>query len=349
VPTPNDRASKLNDVDALSSSDAWAVGARAIVYGLGTTSKTLIERWNGSTWSIVPSPNPSTGENRLDDVVALSPTDAWAVGTTTLHWTGSSWVTVANPCGPLSAITAVSARDLWAVGGATTCHYDGTAWRVVSGAQPGYGQSLTLTDVSAVGAGEVWAVGSVQSCDWEGNCPSAGFVERWNGTVWSTAPSPPGQGLSSVTTAGAGNAWVVGTPEQAVGPVIAHWDGQRWDQLPAPTRDGELFAVDALDAGHLWAVGRASTGGRLGTLVLDAPSATQGAVVGSTGITSTHVSWFGSSSGTVPGSAYQDSGIGGLVAGTYTLVASYPYCTPAMATVTVTAGVIKRQDLPVHC
>jgi hypothetical protein len=141
-----------------------------------------------------------------------------------------------------------------------------------------------------------------------------------------------------------GNVWVVGVPEVWIGPVIAHWDGQRWDQVPPPTR-GELFALDALDAGHLWAVGRNGSS----TLVLDAPSATQGGLVGTTNATGAYVSWFGSSSGTVDATTYLQVGVGGLTAGSYTMVANLPFCTPVLQTVTVTAGVIKRQDLPIHC
>jgi hypothetical protein len=44
-------------VSALATDDVWAVGD----YDHGDSSFahfTLIERWNGSSWSQVPSPNP---------------------------------------------------------------------------------------------------------------------------------------------------------------------------------------------------------------------------------------------------------------------------------------------------
>ena len=41
---------------AVASNNVWAVGENEEVPGLGIT--TLIEHWNGSAWSIVPSPTP---------------------------------------------------------------------------------------------------------------------------------------------------------------------------------------------------------------------------------------------------------------------------------------------------
>jgi hypothetical protein len=86
----------LAGVSALSSSDAWAVGA------LGT--KTLVLHWNGTAWAQVPSPSPrgvGIGPvTNLAGVSALSPADAWAVGcactsdtdtTLVLHWNGTTW------------------------------------------------------------------------------------------------------------------------------------------------------------------------------------------------------------------------------------------------------------------
>src|SRR5262245_54262964 len=56
VDTPRDSAAQLSDVAAISPDDIWAVGSHIdVVYG---TARTLIEHWNGSTWSEVPAPNP---------------------------------------------------------------------------------------------------------------------------------------------------------------------------------------------------------------------------------------------------------------------------------------------------
>jgi len=53
-PNPGHPANgQLNGVAAITPDDVWAVGSS----GQGAPSRTLIEHWDGSTWSIVPSPN----------------------------------------------------------------------------------------------------------------------------------------------------------------------------------------------------------------------------------------------------------------------------------------------------
>src|SRR5207244_2669724 len=97
--------STLQGVAALSASNIWAVGA----YFNAGLSQTLIEHWDGATWSIVPSPNQGTTyDNYLYGVAALSANDVWAVGnyrntpgyylyTLTKHWDGATWSIVPSP------------------------------------------------------------------------------------------------------------------------------------------------------------------------------------------------------------------------------------------------------------
>src|SRR5438552_2830988 len=102
-------------VPATSASDGWAAGC------------TPIEHWNGTTWSIVTSPN--TGG--LSGVTCTSPSDCWAVGsyrngfynqTLIEHWNGTAWSIVTSPntsttqSNGLSGVTCTSASNCWAVG-----------------------------------------------------------------------------------------------------------------------------------------------------------------------------------------------------------------------------------------
>ena len=41
---------------------------------------TLVEHWDGTTWSVVNSPNVTTDGNQLGGVVALATGNVWAVG-----------------------------------------------------------------------------------------------------------------------------------------------------------------------------------------------------------------------------------------------------------------------------
>lgn len=88
---------QLSAVAALNSRDVWAVG-----YGgskNGEATDTLIEHWNGKSWSIVSSPNtPGTDDDELQGIAVSGPATLWAVGiagaadvgaysTLTLHFT----------------------------------------------------------------------------------------------------------------------------------------------------------------------------------------------------------------------------------------------------------------------
>jgi beta-xylosidase len=87
--------------------------------------------WDGSNWSVVPSPEPANDQIYLNDVHAISANDAWAVGYFTslefggdlpllIHWDGTAWSMVERDWGVapdfLTAVTAVSGTDVWAAG-----------------------------------------------------------------------------------------------------------------------------------------------------------------------------------------------------------------------------------------
>jgi hypothetical protein len=59
----------------VSASDCWAVG-----YYINAVTQTLIERWDGTAWAIVSSPNTASGNNFLLGVTCVSASDCWAVG-----------------------------------------------------------------------------------------------------------------------------------------------------------------------------------------------------------------------------------------------------------------------------
>lgn len=101
---------------SLSTSDAWSVG----YYGSGGGSLSLTEHWNGSKWSIVPSPNLGKGPSSiLYAVSAVSSNDVWAVGTynggkplgqytLTEHWDGTRWHIVPSPNPGKSGIAIIN-------------------------------------------------------------------------------------------------------------------------------------------------------------------------------------------------------------------------------------------------
>ena len=170
-------------VAAASPTNVWAVGQ----YHSGSTAETLIEHFDGTSWSIVASPNPGTSANVLTAVALDGAGGADAVGYTSTgtvdqtlieHYDGTAWSIVASPdtsttlSNQLAGVTATSATDIWAVGtasggtGTTPVdqtlieHYDGTAWSIVSSPDTSTTLSNQLAGVAATSAADIWAVGT---------------------------------------------------------------------------------------------------------------------------------------------------------------------------------------------
>ncbi len=80
IPSANTSSTQNNDlygVTCVSASNCRAVGYHSV----GTAHQTLIEQWDGTSWSIVASPNISGAQhNFLEKVACNSASDCWAVG-----------------------------------------------------------------------------------------------------------------------------------------------------------------------------------------------------------------------------------------------------------------------------
>lgn len=354
VPTPDfTLASSLDGVVAIAANDVWAVGFTGDPNN--SDSSNVILHWNGSVWSIVPSPNP--GGRRLDklhDVAAISSSNVYAVGeyvdnsgrelATILHWDGAVWTVVPNSCGPLFGISALAANDIWAVG-YQSCHFDGTTWTSIPIPQDGGG--ITLADVSAAATNDVWAVGVSVTCDGFG-CYFSSYAIHWNGTQW-VLTKPPGTSLGGVQAMGRNRAVAVGT--FSLGTLIARSNGKSWEEIPSPDPEagGGLNEITST-TGKLWSVGSFYTRDfEQRTLILDNPSETQGTVVGNAGASGATISWFGATTGATTSDIFGDYGAAGLPAGSYTFVATYQTCTPVIATVQVIAGRTVRQNFTITC
>jgi hypothetical protein len=68
----------LNGVKAVGASDVWAVGT---TYDpLVVSYRTITERWDGASWSVIASPNPDSEYDFLQGVTGRPGGDVWAVG-----------------------------------------------------------------------------------------------------------------------------------------------------------------------------------------------------------------------------------------------------------------------------
>lgn len=168
------------------SNDLWAVGSMRA--SQSAFSQALIERWNGSAWSLV-TPTVPTGAkaSNLNSVVALSSSDAWAVGSylpsgsertqgLIEHWNGSAWQPVTTPQtaniapSEFFSVSAANAQDVRAVGRyfvgsegmgrALIAHWNGVTWSLVASPTPSGVTYTSLNAITTDGMGRYWAVGS---------------------------------------------------------------------------------------------------------------------------------------------------------------------------------------------
>lgn len=171
---PRMAAGSERRIAAISANDIWAVGHGGDPGSIPL--KTLTEHWNGTSWSIIPSPNPGTyNGNVLNAVDGVSANDVWAVGcyqlgstgqdggALTMHWNGAQWTVVPAPSrSTLYGITALASNNVWAVGDQVILHWNGTSWNNVSFPLPPNGSFPRLRGISAVSANDIWAAGFSQ-------------------------------------------------------------------------------------------------------------------------------------------------------------------------------------------
>ena len=114
TPHVGEGENQLNAVLALAPNDAWAVGfSTPDAPPQQSATLTLIEHFDGTSWTVVPSPNVGPHSvyqsNRLLGLTASSPNDIWAFGsyfaadgfghqmTLLLHYDGTSWTIAPSP------------------------------------------------------------------------------------------------------------------------------------------------------------------------------------------------------------------------------------------------------------
>jgi len=173
----------LQAVTIISPTDVWAAGSWVIGVP-ATASHTLIQHWNGQRWTIVPSPNVTSGGVTNDFLFSVSGSrrdDVWAVGSWGDYLPGG-------------------------FGGkgdhSLALHWDGRRWS--RSATPALRHRSLLSGVAA-GAGRAWAVG-----DRRLQPDQQTLIERFDGKRWSVVPSPPGFSLSAVSARSGGGVWAVG-------------------------------------------------------------------------------------------------------------------------------------------
>jgi hypothetical protein len=279
--------SGLLDVGYVSAGESWAVGG---VYNATLHAhQTLIERFDGTAWSVVPSPNQSNMNNGLNSV-SMTPGEGWTVGYAlegpisgpkyqplALHWNGTHWSPASPAAFPsdavLTGVDTLADGTAWAVGFYTTTaggtrrtlieHESGGAWTQVASPNDGTSRDNTLMAVGGTRATGLWAVGWRLSPT--GLKP---LVLRYNTTLpspsWvsvSGAGGVPSPGtvdtvLTGVDVVTARDVWAVGYYDDGAGtrPLALHWNGSTWSNSPIPGI-GLLRKAKEITPGNVWAVG----------------------------------------------------------------------------------------------
>ena len=256
----SDPFSGLYGVSCTSATACTAVGASVDV----NVAATLAERWDGTSWTIEPTPNQNR-YSQLSGVSCTSATACTAVGTGPIaeRWDGTSWTIqpTPNPSGslssPLSGVSCASATACTAVGDYFTSvqltlaeGWDGTTWTIEPNPNPSGAPINTLSGVSCTSATACTAVGNYGSPETNGT-----QAERWDGTTWTTqtTPSAPhsagGAALSKVSCTSATACEAVGQRTVANGSthtLAERWNGTTWSVQTTPPPLGKLATLNGV-------------------------------------------------------------------------------------------------------
>jgi hypothetical protein len=190
----------LTSIVVPGPAQAWAVGWSES----GGTFQSLVERWDGTSWTVVDAPQaPGADSTLLLDAASDGSGGLWATGysatgsryaTLAEHFDGTSW-TIVPTVDPnstatiLRAVTTISKNDAWAVGmdqdqsgsyRPLLEHWDGTSWSVFVGALLGNADA-PLQTVASLSGTDTWAAGVGNQL--EHLCPYA---------ITDSGISPPG-------------------------------------------------------------------------------------------------------------------------------------------------------------
>lgn len=152
----------MNAISGDSPSDVWIAGqATSSGYSGTRTVQSVLEHYNGSSWSQVAVPDSSG----LIDVDALSPTSVWALAAdgSVLQWNGTAWtVDTTYEIGQGAALTAVSPTDVWVAGvyvndTLSLANFNGALWTTAT-VPAGIGE-FTDAGGCALPTGAVWFAG----------------------------------------------------------------------------------------------------------------------------------------------------------------------------------------------
>jgi hypothetical protein len=282
----------FNDVSCSSARACTAVGD----YDINPRqTNILVERWNGSRWSIQPAPDqPGLPVSLLSGVSCASAHACTAVGESgspsngssrpfvmVEHWNGSRWSIQPTPSaggleGFLAGVSCTAPAACTAVGGGAQGHprverWNGRVWRIQHTPEVPSADQAFFSAVSCTSATACNAVGT------DGTAAALfPLAQGWNGRRWSSQGARiAGDDFTSVSCTSAHACTAVGDASGGAQTLTAAYDGSRWSVQPSPQVGGgrtnhTLFDVSCTLQSICVAVGgvnRSSNGTAVGPLI----------------------------------------------------------------------------------
>jgi hypothetical protein len=196
-PMPRQATGEIYYASSDSARDTWAV----------TQYSAYVLHWNGTHWSVAKH-LPPNGE--VTGITAISPADVWVFGgggtiggIGTWHYNGKTWQQWKGSAAGLERGSAVSAKDIWAVGGALAPgsaieHFNGRTWQFVTAKAL---SGLSFRDIAAFSSTDVWA----------GAASAAGSaLMHYNGKTWARVVLPWRIDVTVLLQDGHGGLWFTG-------------------------------------------------------------------------------------------------------------------------------------------
>jgi hypothetical protein len=261
---PDAATTMLSAVSCVRANLCFAVGYDTARGSAGQRS--VSAQWNGSSWRVVPTPDPVTGDGstvELSDVSCASSIRCVAVGSYStgsgrstplaLNWNGQSWeqLELHLPSGVtgggLTGIDCPTARVCVAVGTQTgdedtapvTAYVDGMT--VELGSAAARDDVAVLVSVSCTSTTACTAVGHSSSDIWDRT-----LVETLAGSDWTIVDSPDrdefNNDLFAISCTSAASCLAVGQHERGgrTRTLAERWDGVSW-QLSAAPNSADAF------------------------------------------------------------------------------------------------------------
>jgi len=225
---------QLNTIDLQNTNNGWSGGN---LYGFPGNCMFHYTGGNWSMWSSLPQ------VSQIWDMCFYDQYRGWSAGGDIMYWNNTSWIVQTPGSVPGAVYYGISnygynfVEAVGAQGGSRVAiRFNGSIWS----------QDMTMPS----GAGALYCCWMLSATDgWAAG--TNGNIFRFNGSTWTSVPSPVVTNWNRMWFLSASNGWMVGDGGQ-----IAHWNGSNWTQVLAPTLQS-LYAVVFLDANNGWAFGNA--------------------------------------------------------------------------------------------